>query len=87
MKFTFLIDSAGSSFVKENKGCLHPNIDYNESESTLTLDTEDLKFKCTPGQFMSEIKRLGLIIGAKCGRMIILNSVHISRYPYKLEAL
>lgn len=86
MDFIFSIDSEGVNFLKNNKDYLFPNIKCDEGNSTVTLDTESLRMKCTPGQFMSEVKQLGLLVGRRGGSMVVLDSERITKYPRKLEA-
>ncbi|RJQ29092.1 hypothetical protein C4565_02405 [Candidatus Parcubacteria bacterium] len=81
MVFSFSLSPEGIAFVKKHQNHLYPNVEYDENNSTITLDMGELKLRCTPGQFMSEIKRLGLLISPG----ISLNSDWITKYPYKLE--
>lgn len=86
MEFTFEINNEGLSFIQQNKSDLYSIVMVDEEKSSVTLDLYKPN-KCTPGQFMSEVKKLGLLVGKRDGNFIVLESHMISKYPYELEPL
>jgi hypothetical protein len=85
MEYVFIVSSEGIKFMKENEDFLYPNIEYDENESTVTLEFFEPE-KSTIGQFMTEIKEQGLFLGRMYGHPIALDSECILKYPYELEA-
>jgi len=84
MEFSFIISSEAMALLKKNKVFLYPNVTYDTNQSSVTLESPKPN-KSTLGQFMSEIKRLGILIGKKEGKLITLDSNYIKKYPYELE--
>ncbi len=86
MLFTFKVNEQGKIFLEDNTLLFYPNVSWDIKASTVSVELPEPD-KCSLGQFMSEIKRQGLLLGKRLGRAIIMSSDYIVEYPYEIEPM